>query len=93
MSDTETFESGKTDGVQYRETICLRGPDRGGELHCCNPQVVMLALASRDGRTTARWFRQVGPEDVDEAGHALFIHECLVDKMRSNIDPRARAVV
>ena len=83
-------ESGKTDGVQYRETICLRGPDRGGELHCCNPDVLALVLVARDGKSRATWYRATGPEACDEAGHVYFVHELLVERDTSNIDPRLR---
>lgn len=83
-------ESGKTDGVAYRETVTLRGPDRGGELHCCNPDVLALVLLNRDGRGRATWYRGHGPEACDPDGHVLFVHEILVEKDLSNIDPRLR---
>ena len=83
-------DSGKTDGVQYRETVTLRGPDRGGELHCCNPDVLALVLTTRDGRGRVTWYRSNGPEACDEDGHVLFVHEMLVEKDLSNIDPRLR---
>lgn len=82
---------GKTDGVAYRETICLRGPDRGGELHCCNPDVLAICLVARNGRERVTWYRSHGPEACDPDGHVLFVHEMLVESDLSNIDPRLRA--
>ena len=84
------MESGKADGVKYRETIYLRGPDRGGELHCCNPDVLALVLTTRDGKSRATWYRSHGPEACDDSGHVLFLHEMLVEKNLMNIDPRLR---
>lgn len=82
-------QSGRTDGVPYRETICLRGPGRAGELHCCHPSVLALVLVDPDGGFV-NWYRGHGPEECDEDGHVYFIHEVLVEKDFSNIDPRLR---
>jgi hypothetical protein len=72
--------------IPYRETVVLRGPVRGGELHAAHPDVVAFILRHpTDRQAPVCYVRGRGPEMADDEGRSVFLQEELIEPDLSNV--------